>query len=166
MQTGTNKKGKTGKHAQDQLQGALLILCSQRRYITLPHRTPHVHQARAHTHTQSYKSLLDFAPPLKHGHFSLGTTSPCELTHRSVTTHNLVQTPHIFLYIVTLGSDLTTLHKPANQTTPNGEKGKPEAWLNLHQRFCQAIKVIRFCAECKTPFLSGAHVNQPSSQSA
>lgn len=139
--------------------------CALKGDISRSHTGLHTSTKHAHTHAV-IQEFVRLAPPLKHGHFSLGTTSPCELTHRSVTTHNLVQTPHIFLYIVTLGSDLTTLHKPANQTTPNGEKGKPEAWLNLHQRFCQAIKVIRFCAECKTPFLSGAHVNQPSSQSA
>lgn len=51
---------------------------------------------QAQCHTESYAGLLDFAPPLKHCFFSLGTTSPCELTHRSVTTHNLVQTRQIF----------------------------------------------------------------------
>lgn len=111
------------------------------------------------THTHSH--LLDFAPPLKHGHFSLGTTSPCELTHRSVTTHNLVQTRQIFPYIVTLGSDLTTLRRAANRVTHSGEKRKPEARAKHSQKFRQPIKVIRFCAECKTLYLPGAHVNRP-----
>lgn len=60
-----------------------------------------------------------------------------------------------------LGSDLTTLHKQTNWVTPNDEKWKLESWLNPDQKFCQPIKVIRFCAECKTLFPPGAHVKQP-----
>lgn len=92
-----------------------ILNCTQRS-LMYPNRTPHT---PTHTYTK-HTSLQDFAPPLKHGHFSLGTTSPCELTHRSVTTHNLVQTHQIFPYIVTPGSDLTTFH----ECTQLGNRGK------------------------------------------
>lgn len=90
---------------------------------------PHIRHTQTPTHTQSAPSLCVFAPPLKHGHFSLGTTSPCELTHRSVTTHNPVRTRQIFPYILTLRSDLTALQKLTNQATSNIKKKKPEAPL-------------------------------------
>lgn len=108
------------------------------------------------TLTQSYKGLLDFAPPLEHGDFFPWHHISLWINTRSVTTHNLLQTRQTFPRIVTHGSDLTTFCKWANQMAPNGGRRKRETKLNPHQKFCQPIKVIRFCAECKTRFLPGS----------